>query len=49
MGRFRLIATEPCSQDYGVPDWYGNTIAQKKDLQASGILDQLSKEALTKG
>jgi len=42
-----LLRARHC-KDYGILDWYGNTIAQKKDLQASGLLDQLSREALTK-
>jgi hypothetical protein len=39
---------DPYSQDYSMLDWYGNPIARKKDPQVSGLLDQLSREALTK-
>jgi hypothetical protein len=39
---------DPYSQDYGMLDWYGNPIVRKKDPQVSGLLDQLSREALTK-
>lgn len=47
-GNFTSLLRGRYGKDYGILDWRGNTIARKKDLQASGLLDQLSREALTK-
>lgn len=47
-GNFASWLQDPYSQDYGMLDWYGNPIAPEKDPQVSGLLDQLSREALTK-
>jgi hypothetical protein len=47
-GNFTSLLRGRYCKDYGILDWRGNTIARKKDLQASGLLDQLSREVLTK-